>query len=724
MTDPAPDATALANRRTGVNTLLLALPAYLLIAAAWPLVSPRLVTAGFANAQGAFSNTMLLFGCTVLAVIAAGALPDHRRRMLLAVSLAVGAFLLAAGPLLVPAGNGKPQTLAVMILLLIDAARGFAPALAAIIALDIFRGDGAAKPLAAVAAVAPLAVMAWGMVNFLSSKLNPDLTTLAPAGQLIALAGLVVAGLLVSQVAGTPSPAEDKAETGWAAALAELWRTPAVSLALMGRILSACAIGSLRVFSYELAQAKGSTIEDAFTRDAGLAAGLIVAGTLAGAALADARRGRDPGGDAMVGALALGLAAPVYLFGIFSNSPQQLSVSFGIAAGLCAAAWAPTFLIVQDPARPRVNPITVALLVWITTQMDVLGLTHLVQAMALKLGGAQAWSFDTGFWGTLQYSPITTRFFLPFKLKASLGAGDGVLQSSATLICLLLLGAAGLYFLSARALRGAAAPRPEGGGDSTGPVLVRMLTTFAIVLAVALGAAAVQAVGTFERQWSDKLVWKSPDTAWAAVRQCKTPDCLTDLMARNDASPEAIAFTTALYQRFTGDYVGYATAFRGDGRVKAVEYLLPNLSTAGYIGQMFVDGTRPLVNQYDQTALDRMAGTNDVFQRIHINYPKSTTWPEHVYVREDARSGGGQSFVMDLRIVNGCKTCDLLGSVEVAYDFDGRGHFEGAHLIEVKSAPAPTPSAPPPTPITPMPLGGQLTSPLGPGPAPGFIPSR
>ena len=82
MTDPAPDATALANRRTGVNTLLLALPAYLLIAAAWPLVSPRLVTAGFANAQGAFSNTMLLFGCTVLAVIAAGTVQPNNSMVL------------------------------------------------------------------------------------------------------------------------------------------------------------------------------------------------------------------------------------------------------------------------------------------------------------------------------------------------------------------------------------------------------------------------------------------------------------------------------------------------------------------------------------------------------------------------------------------------------------------------------------------------------------------
>ncbi|MEO6378093.1 MAG: hypothetical protein ABIO37_08730, partial [Caulobacteraceae bacterium] len=224
----------------------------------------------------------------------------------------------------------------------------------------------------------------------------------------------------------------------------------------------------------------------------------------------------------------------------------------------------------------------------------------------------------------------------------------------------------------------------------------------------------IQAVGAFERQWSDKVVWKSPELAWMAVRQCKTTDCLTDLMARNDAAPDAIAFTKAVYLKLGGDYVGYATNFRGDGRVKLVETLLPNLSSAGYTGQVFVNGSRPLVNQYDSAALDRMAGVNDVFQRIHANYPKATIWPEHVYAREDGRSGGAQSFVMDLRIVDGCKICDVLGSVQMAYDFDRRGHFEGARLIEIKSAPAPTP---PPSALTPPPS-------LLPEPSATFSPNR
>ena len=693
MTDPAVDTTTLAARRADGATLLLALPAYLLIAAAWPLVSAKLVPAAFDGAQATFNNLMLFLGCATIAIPVAGMLSPRRRRTALGISLAVGAFVLATAPLLVQADTSKPQLLALIFLTVIGAARALAAVLAVVIALDGFRGIGAAKPAAAVGAAAAAATLAWAIADFIARKINPDLGALLAAGQIIALAGGVIAVVLIAQLAGSfgDIPGDDAKPQGWTAAFADLWRTPAVRLAMAGRIVALCAIAGLRVSSYELSLAKGSTGPEVFTRGAGFTAAFAIAGTLAGALLADRRRGRDAGADAMVCAIALAAAVPVYLFGIYATSPMQLAVSFGLAAGLCLAAWAPTFMIVQDPAKPAANAVAVGALVWLSAQLDLFGLPHLIQALALRLAGAEIWTFNTGFWGELKFGSFTTRFFLPFKLQATLGAsGSGVVQSAATLACLILAVAAGLYFLSAKARRAeATAPPPET--DATGPILARMLTTFGIAAIVVVGAICIQAMGAFERQWSDKVVWKAPDLAWAAVRQCKTTDCLTDLMARNGAAPEAIAFTNDMHQRLGGDYVGYATGFHGDGRVKAVETLLPNLSTAGYVGLVFLDGTRPLVSQYESAALDRIAGTNDVFQRIHVNYPMSTTWPEHSFAREETRAGGGQSFVMDLRIVNGCKTCSALGSVQVAYDFDGRGHFEGVRLLEVKSAPAPTP---------------------------------
>lgn len=727
MTDGPAGATGMSARRANGVALLLALPAYLLISAAWPLISPELIAAAFADAQASFSNLMLLFGCAAGAVVAAGALPARKRRMLLGTSLTAAALVLAIAPLLVQAGVAKPQPLALIALILIDGARALVPVLAVAIAFDGFRQDGATKPIAAVGAAAAAASLSWSVANFIALKLNPDLGALHAAGQIIALAGAAIAAVLVAQLAGPLAgpPGDNAKPQGWSAAFADLWRTPAVRLAMAGRLLAVCAVGGLRVLGYELSVLKGSTGTDVFTRGAGLAAAFALAGTLAGAAWADARRRQDKGADALVCAIAIAAAVPVYLFGVFSASPTQLAVSFGLAAGLCLFAWAPTFMIVQDGAKPATNPVAVGVLVWIGTQFELFGPPHLVQALVLKLTGAENWSFATGFWGELKYGAFTTHFFLPFKLRASLGASPGaVLQSSAVLTCLLLAGAAGLYFLSARARRAEAKAEQPVKPDTTGPILARVLTTFVIAAVVVLGAVCIQALGAFERQWSVKVVWKSPDAAWAAVRQCKTTDCLTDLMARNDADPEAIAFTRLMYERLGGDYVGYATDFRGQGRVKAVETLLPNLSTAGYIGLVFLDGTRPLVNQYESTALDRIAGTNDVFQRIHANYPMATTWPEHSFAREEPRNGG-QSFVMDLRIVNGCKTCSVLGSVQVAYDFDGRGHFEGVRLLEVKSAPAPAPFpapalSPPFTTTTPP----VTPPPLLPPPSASFTPNR
>ncbi len=719
-------ATGVSARRANGVALLLALPAYLLISAAWPLVQSKLVAAAFADPDGNFSNLMIFFGCAVAAVAAAGLLPARKRRMLLGTSLTVGALVLATAPLLVQTGVSKPQPLALIALILIGASRALAPVLAAVIALDAFRREGAAKPVAAVGAVTAAATLAWAIADFAASKINPDLGAMAPAGQIIALAGAAIAAVLVAQLAGPLAniPGDDARPEGWSAAFADLWRTPAVRLAVAGRLLALCAVGGLKVLGYELAVAKGSTTQDVFSRGTGFIAAFAVAGTLAGAIWADARRRRDAGADALVCAVALGAGAAAYLFGAFSPSPMQLTISFGLGAGLCAAVWAPTFLIVQDPGKPAVNPIAIGLLVWIGTQFDLFGLPNLIEATVLKLTGAENWSFATGFWGELKFGAFATSYFLPFKLRASLGAfPSAVLQASATLTCLLLAGAAGLYFLSARARRAQTATA-EPQANATGPILTRMLTTFAIAAVVVLGAFCIQAVGAFERQWSVKVVWKSPDVAWASVRQCKTTDCLTDLMARNDADPEAIAFTRLMYDRLGSDYVGYATDFRGQGRVKAVETLLPSLSTAGYIGLVFLDGTRPLVNQYESTALDRIAGTSDVFQRIHVNYPMATTWPEHAFAREEPRYGG-QSFVMDLRIVNGCKTCSVLGSVRVAYDFDRRGHFEGVRLLEVKSAPAPAPF---PAPSLSSPFSTTTppatTPPLLPPPSASFQPNR
>ncbi|MBM4287159.1 MAG: hypothetical protein FJ135_03235 [Deltaproteobacteria bacterium] len=63
------------------------------------------------------------------------------------------------------------------------------------------------------------------------------------------------------------------------------------------------------------------------------------------------------------------------------------------------------------------------------------------------------------------------------------------------------------------------------------------------------------------------------------------------------------------------------------------------------------------------------------------NFPKADYYFRDSFKEERQLSGGGQRFIFQFLIQDGCRACDPLGSAYVAYDFDATGRFLGTKIL-------------------------------------------
>jgi hypothetical protein len=63
------------------------------------------------------------------------------------------------------------------------------------------------------------------------------------------------------------------------------------------------------------------------------------------------------------------------------------------------------------------------------------------------------------------------------------------------------------------------------------------------------------------------------------------------------------------------------------------------------------------------------------------NFPKANYYFRDSFKGEKQLSGGGQRFIFQFLIQDGCRACDPLGSAYVAYDFDAGGRFLGTKIL-------------------------------------------
>jgi hypothetical protein len=214
-----------------------------------------------------------------------------------------------------------------------------------------------------------------------------------------------------------------------------------------------------------------------------------------------------------------------------------------------------------------------------------------------------------------------------------------------------------------------------------------------VVLAAYVVFLEVEANQDAGDRFASPAVWDAGDHALQQIREaCKNTgpedygECFIDHMADVGAAPEAIDFTQEYAIEHHGD-IAILADFHPQNAVDLGHVYFPQDSSRGLV---LLNGLPEIVNASDtstisqQIAIDpRYAALGSAHPQIGI-FPKSGNSKAGVFPPMQKLAGGGQRFVIDYSLRDGCATCAVLGRAEVAFDFDPAGQFQGTRVIGVE----------------------------------------
>lgn len=220
-----------------------------------------------------------------------------------------------------------------------------------------------------------------------------------------------------------------------------------------------------------------------------------------------------------------------------------------------------------------------------------------------------------------------------------------------------------------------------------------------VVLVIAFAALIGSSAFAESPQKVDiSAVWQMPDSARTNImKKCgdatQPPSfgkCFMDQMAANGASPQAVAFTRALYKANGGD-VGILTGFQKGGPVDIAWVTYPLRANTNY-GLLFVNGKPPIINVEDMKLLDQKAmEQSPQFQDTKNSFPKVGVWPGDrdgtTWPNSQPGSNGGVQFTVGYPLINGCHACARAGTAMFNWNFDAQGKFLGTTFIGMTPPP-------------------------------------
>jgi hypothetical protein len=186
----------------------------------------------------------------------------------------------------------------------------------------------------------------------------------------------------------------------------------------------------------------------------------------------------------------------------------------------------------------------------------------------------------------------------------------------------------------------------------------------------------------FSQTVDQRALWQPGMQGMRDIRQvCGSArdfgDCFARQMERQGASRQAVAFTNLIGN------TGYLRDFRDTGRVDIAYVNYPFRANENQ-GWLLVNGSPKVVDVDDlgnipQSELmknPQYAALARKYRNIAI-FPGDRSGSAYPTVRP---FGGGQRFLVDYKLVDGCHACQQIGSLHMAFDFDGHGRFLGAHF--------------------------------------------
>jgi hypothetical protein len=225
-------------------------------------------------------------------------------------------------------------------------------------------------------------------------------------------------------------------------------------------------------------------------------------------------------------------------------------------------------------------------------------------------------------------------------------------------------------------------------------VAIVALASYVVFLEVEASQDSDDKIGT-------SAVWDPSDQSLQRIGEsCKndaTEDhtqCFIDHMADAGASAEAVEFTQE-YAQEHGGAVAILKDFHALDAVDLGHAYFPDAQDAQW-NVLLLNGLPEILDTSDvkllprkELALDpQYAALRSVHPRIGI-FPSGSAQQPGGPPQTQKLPGGGQRFVIDYTLQEGCVSCNLLGHATFSFDFDAAGKFQGARLLKVEPASAP-----------------------------------
>src|ERR1700722_3607944 len=187
-----------------------------------------------------------------------------------------------------------------------------------------------------------------------------------------------------------------------------------------------------------------------------------------------------------------------------------------------------------------------------------------------------------------------------------------------------------------------------------------------------------------------EVVWNPSPEILAAIREeCGEGDpgnlneCFLAEMRAAGASEQALAFTKAN----ADNGLLYARAFRNVGPVD-IAYIQYPFRANELDGVLLVNGDPSIINVDAEKFASQSGFTKDpTYAALAKKHPQISIWPGDRYhtnkpLVKDVGSGG-QLFVVEYILRDGCHACAQIGTASLSFSFDKQGRFTG-----VQSRPA------------------------------------
>jgi len=194
--------------------------------------------------------------------------------------------------------------------------------------------------------------------------------------------------------------------------------------------------------------------------------------------------------------------------------------------------------------------------------------------------------------------------------------------------------------------------------------------------------------------WAKKKV--GPESVWdpgasevtalremcAASDPAKTRSCFLGGMKTGGASREAQEFAAQIPEP------AFMRSFADGGPVGVAYVTFPYRANENQ-GVFLVNGKPDLVNVDDPTLLPKADLEKDsIYAALKAKNPEATLWPGDRYSpghpAVERTPGGGVHFLVDFRILNGCRACEEIGTAFFSFEFDEGGAFKGVSLARVE----------------------------------------